>query len=194
MWRLAIILLGLVVVLASCDKLGLGKVSPDEEVKKQLNALQISIEKELAEGAKAKTTILAVVDTQRLAKPAEGEEPDPALLQAAEKRERDVRQGMNAVLVENVLLEVVQPAEEQIGKARAAIAAANSPALDKAVCEELGKATAADYLICALIDDSGKKIDVTVQRSKDGVVVYQETLKEWSVAVPQEKAGAAPAE
>jgi hypothetical protein len=176
--------LGLLALLAvtGCNLLKTGDVPPDTIVERQLNALQIAVEKYIPDKGKAKIAILGVVDTATLKKPAEGETADQAALDAAAKRERDVRQGLNAVLVENTLLEVVQPAQEQQDKVRAAIAAANSCTLDAKLALEAGEAVAAEYLLDVLIDDTGKQVNVAVQRASDGVVVFQDTLKDWQVA------------
>lgn len=176
--------LGLLALLAltGCNLLKAGEVPPETVVKRQLNALQIAVEKFIPEKNKAKIAILGVVDTATLKKPAEGEEVDQAALDAAAKRERDVRQGLNAVLVENQLMEVVQPAQDQQDKVRAAIAAANSCTLDAKLALEAGEGVAAEYLVDVLIDDTGKQVNVAVQRASDGVVVFQDTLKNWVVA------------
>jgi hypothetical protein len=178
------LMLGLLALVAitGCNLLKVGDVPPDTVVKRQLNELQIAVEKFIPEKGKAKIAVLGVVDTAALKKPAAGEEVDQTALDAAAKRERDVRQGLNAVLVENTLMEVVQPAQEQQDKVRAAIAAANSCTLDAKLGLETGQAVAAEYLVDVLIDDTGKQVNVAVQRASDGVVVYQNTLKDWQVA------------
>jgi hypothetical protein len=178
------LVLGLLALVAvtGCNLLKAGEVPPDTAVKRKLNELQIAVEKFIPEKGKAKIAILGVVDTAAMKKPVEGEEVDQAAQDAAAKRERDVRQGLNAALVENQLMEVVQPAQDQQDKVRLAIVAANSCTLDAKAALEVGQAVAAEYLVNVLIDDSGKQVNVAVQRASDGVVVFQDVLKDWSVA------------
>lgn len=187
--RILALALLMLVAIAGCNLLKVGEVPPDTVVKRQLNALQIAVEKFIPEKGKVKIAVLGVVDTAALKKPAEGEEADQAAMDAAAKRERDVRQALNEALVENQLMEVVQPAQEHQDKARAAIAAANSGPLDAKLALEIGEAIDSEYLVDALIDDSGKQVNVAVQRASDGVVVFQDTIKDWVVATGTGAAG-----
>jgi hypothetical protein len=171
--------------LTGCNLLGFGKAPPDTAVQRKLNALQIAIEKQIPAKGKAKVAVVAVVDTVALKQPAAGEEADQAVLDAAAKRERDVRQGLNESLVRNTLLDVLQPSQQEQDKARAAVAAANTCALDAKLAAELGQAIGAEYLVGAMIDDEGRQVGVAVQRVSDGVVVFQDTLQEWSIVAPQ---------
>lgn len=182
------LILGACVALAGCDLLGFGKAPPDTLVQRKLNALQIAVEKYIPAKGKAKVAVVAVVDTASLKKPAAGEEADQAALDTAAKRERDVRQGLNESLVRNTLLDVLQPSQEQQDKARAAVGAANTCALDAGLALELGQALGAEYLVGALIDDDGKQVAVAVQRVNDGSIVFQDTLVDWGIVAPQTEA------
>lgn len=177
------LLFALSLLVPGCTLLKVGAAPPDTVVQRQLNELQIAVEQQLPENAKAKIAVLGVVDTVAMSKPAEGEEPDAAAIAAAAKREREVRQGLNKVLVTNTLLEVLQPSQEMQDQARAAIIAANGCSLDAQTAAGAGTATAAQYLVNVLIDDNGKSVNLAVQRASDGVVVFQDTLNEWAVAV-----------
>jgi hypothetical protein len=181
----------LLLAAAGCDMLKVGEVPPETVIKRQLNEMQIAVEKSIPENGKAKMAVLGIVDTAAMKKPAEGEEVDQAALDSAAKREREVRQGLNEVLVANTLIEVLQPSQEQQDQARAAIVAANSCTLDAKVALAAGTATMAEYLVNAMIDETGKKVNLAVQRASDGVVVFQDTLSDWAIAVTAEETPAA---
>jgi len=172
----------LAIGVAGCTLFKSGKVDPDTLVARQLNMLQIAIENDTRAGGKAHVAVLGVVDVVGMAAGEGAEAADPEALSAARRRERGVRQAIGEVLVQNRLMAAVQPSAEQAEQARKAISAANSPALDAAEATAVGKALGADYLVCALIDDEGKSINVVAQRTTDGVVVFQDVLKNWSAA------------
>ncbi len=184
-------ILVVLVIAASCEMLKVGEVPPETVIKRQLNELQIAVENSIPENSKAKIAVLGIVDTATMKKPAEGEEADQTALDAAAKREREVRQGLNEVLVANTLIEVLQPSQEQQDQARAAIGTANSCTLDAKVALAAGTATMAEFVVNALIDDNGKQVNLAVQRASDGVVVFQDTLSDWAIAVTEEEAPAA---
>jgi len=180
----------LLIAVASCNMAKGGKADPDKVVARQLNMLQIAIENDMRVQGKVHVAVLGVVDAVDMTAGEGAEAPDPEALSAARRRERSVRQAIGEVLVQNRLMAAVQPSADQAEQARKAISAANSPALDAAEATAVGKALGADYLVCALIDDEGKSINVVAQRTTDGVVVFQDVLKDWSAIGAAAPAGA----
>jgi len=173
--------------LLSCDLLKTKPPDPDAEVHKKLNQLQIALEQNVPDGSTTVVAVVAVVDTAAMvpvAKDAKPSEEAAAKEQAALGRERDVRQELNNVLVANKLMDVVQPDQAQIDKGRQEIIATNSTPLSAALASELGTALKAQYLVCAMIDEDGKQVDVEAQQTADGKVVFQDTLLNWSILKP----------
>ncbi len=188
-------------LLAACDLLKEHKLTPGEECDIQLKKMQVAIEEGIGEGSKAKVAVLGIVDASAIAKTVEGDAPetkskdkskgapeDPA---APLARERKVRDAINASLVQNRLMELLQPDEASIAVAREDMLAANSAALSLEKCKDLGEKLGAEYIAGAIVDEEGKSVSVSVQRVSDGVVVYQDVLREWPAVIGEE---AAPAE
>lgn len=179
--------LALLALAVSCDLLKGKPADPDAAVRKQLNQLQIALEQGVPDGGSTVVSVVAVIDTAAMAAPSKDAKPDPAAADkaaAALRRERDVRQELNNVLVANKLMNVVQPDQAQIDKARQEISATNSAPLSAALAAEIGTALKAKYLVCAMIDDDGQQINVEAQQASDGKVVFQDTLLGWSIVQP----------
>ena len=107
---------------------------------------------------------------------------DPAAAtkkQDALRRERQVRQGINARLVRNSLIDVVQPASEHLDLARAEVITIDSAALSQATAMLLGEQLQVDYIISVLIDREGQDVDITAQHVADGAIIFQQT-RDWS--------------
>jgi hypothetical protein len=173
--------------LVSCDLLKTKPADPDLEVHKKLNLLQIALEQNVPDGSTTVVSVVAVLDTAAMAPPSKDAKPSAdaaAKAEAALRRERDVRQELNNVLVANTLMNVVQPDQAQIDKARQEIIATNSAPLSAALAGEIGAALKAQYLVCAMIDDDGKQVSVEAQQAADGKVVFQDTLLSWSICAP----------
>ena len=189
-WRIAAYGLGwlaLGAMLASCNLLKPKPADPDVGVHKKLNLLQIALEQNVPNGGTTVVSVVAVVDTAAMVPAAKDAKPsaDAATKEeAALRRERDVRQELNNVLVANTLMDVVQPDQSQIDKARQEIIATNSVPLSAALAAEIGTALKAQYLVCAMIDDDGKQVNVEAQQAVDGKVVFQDTLLNWSICNP----------
>lgn len=174
--------IGALVLMAGCALLG-KPPGPEEKVVQQINQLQVNMEKGIPGSDPVHVAVLGILDTAALSPPSEdaakAKPPDPAKVSDAWRRERVLRQELSALLVKNRLLEMIQPTQEQIDEARNAMIAGNSAALNEDLVRKLGALLSAEYLICALSDDSGKAVSLVAQRCSDGVVVYQDTLKDW---------------
>ncbi len=158
---------------------------PEEKIQHQINQLQVNMEKGIPGSDPVKVAVMGILDTAALSPPSEdgakAKAPDAEKLSEGWRRERVLRQELSAQLVKNRLLELLQPTQEQIDEARAAMVSVNSAALNEELVKKLGSLLSAEYLICALADDEGKAVSLVAQRCSDGVVVYQETLKDWAV-------------
>ena len=198
MVRYLVIAIAALALLGSCDLIsGKKEVDPASEAAKKLKLLQIAVESAVPEGSKGTTTasVLAVVDSSIMgqAAPDAKDEEAKAKYDEAQRRERVVRQELNNVLVNNTLIDVVQPGQAEIDKARAEIAANNSSALSIALALELGTALKADYLICALIDEDGKMVNIDAQQTADGKLAFQDTIENWPALIAPAAEEAAPA-
>jgi len=125
--------------------------------------------------------VLSVVDSSALTLNAEGSNVDQPLDSDALRRERLVHQSISSALVTNALIEVIQPEQASLDKARSEIIAVNSAALSAPLAEELGQHLGAEILICALIDRGGAEVNIVAQRARDGKLVYHDTIKDWDV-------------
>jgi len=128
--------------------------------------------------------VVSVVDTTSIA--TTEEEPDPELLAAALRRERVVRQAVNNALVENKLINVVQPDETNTTKARDEIIAKNSAALSAPLTAEIGEEIGAAVIVCALIDNQGAEVNIVAQLATNGKLIYQDTIKDWEIVTAEE--------
>jgi hypothetical protein len=184
---LGLVVLACCVGLVSCDLLKPKPPDPDVEVHKKLNLLQIALEQNVPDGSTTVVSVVAVLDSAAMVPASKDTKPSAdaaAKEEAALRRERDVRQELNNVLVANKLMNVIQPDQVQIDKARQEIIATNSAPLSAALAAEIGTALKAQYLVCALIDDDGKQVSVEAQQAADGKVVFQDTLLNWSICNP----------
>jgi len=132
--------------------------------------------------------VLAVVDSTALGQEGEtagaGQPPDTAAL----RRERLVHQALSSALVNNALIEVIQPEQASLDQARSEMIAVNSAALSAPTAEQLGEHLGAEILICALIDRGGAEVNVVAQRASDGKLVYHDTIKDWDILANPEEA------
>lgn len=178
----------------SCDLLKKTPPDPQNEVRKQLNLLQIALEENVPPQGTTVVAVVAVVDTAAMAAlPEDGkvDEEAAANVAAAQSRERTVRQELNNVLVANTLIDVVQPEQPQIDAARHELIATNSAALSAPLALSTGTALNAVYLVCAIVDAEGAKVNLAAQQAEDGKVVYQGTLEDWSILLPETSGEAA---
>lgn len=127
--------------------------------------------------------VLAVVDSFYLLEA--NEDTDlaefAALSELADRRERVVRQELQKVLVNNTLISVMQPNEEQISAARAEVLAKNSAALSSTHVEELSTNLRVKHVVSALIDVDGTEVNVVAQTVPEGTIVFQETFYSWDI-------------
>jgi len=131
--------------------------------------------------------IMAVVDSNALTQAAEQGGSEQPLDSEALRRERLVQQAISGALVTNSLMEVIQPDQASIDRAREEIVAVNSAALSAPTAAELGEQLGAEVLVNALIDRQGAEVNIVAQRSADGKLVYQDTIKDWEIlAAPTE--------
>jgi hypothetical protein len=182
--------IGALALMAGCALLA-KPVDPAEKISRQLNQLQVDIEEGIHGNEPVHVAVLGILDTAALSAPnpdaGKAKPPEQASLEEAWRRERVIRQELSSILVKNRLLALVQPTQLQIDEARDAMIAGNSAALNEDLVKKLGSLLASEYLICAFSDDEGKAVSLVAQRSSDGVVIYQETLKDWPVlAAPAE--------
>lgn len=133
----------------------------------------------------ARLAVLTVVDQSLFgADKATGDvEEDPAKQQAAReaalRRERQVRQAINARLVRNSLISVIQPSAEDLATARAELIGNDSAPLSQQSVMTLGELLQVDYFINVLIDREGQDVDIVAQNTADGAIVFQET-RNWT--------------
>jgi hypothetical protein len=115
--------------------------------------------------------------------PAGDTEDDPAKKQAvrdaALRRERQVRQAINARLVRNTLIRVVQPSAEDLATARAELIGNDSAPLSQQSVRSMGELLQVEYIINVLIDREGQDVDIVAQHTADGAIVFQET-RNWT--------------
>ncbi|MBN2083005.1 hypothetical protein JW859_12470 [bacterium] len=138
----------------------------------------------LPQTAPNSVAVVSVVDTTSI--PTGEEEPDPELLATALRRERVVRQAINNALVENKLINVVQPDEANTELARAEIIAKNSAALSTPLAAEIGQGIGAAVIVCALIDKQGAEVNIVAQLTVNGKLIYQDTIKDWEIVTAEE--------
>ncbi|MEZ5338924.1 MAG: hypothetical protein R3F46_11755 [bacterium] len=148
-----------------------------------------------AGGQALRIAVVSVVDQSLFAAASAEEGADPAegaaaAAEAALRRERQVRQAINARLVGNSLISVVQPAAEQLELARAEVIGIDSAALSQATVMALGEAMHVDYVVSVLIDREGQDVDIVAQHTADGAIVFQET-RDWSTRLRVAEAPAA---
>lgn len=166
-------------VLCGCDLLKGGETTPETVVGRQLNLLQISLEQFVKSDKPTTVAVVCVVDSYAM-RTAEVEEEAQLEAQA---RERLARQEVQACLVVNTLIDVVQPDEQAAAQARAEVVANNSAALSAATADQIGRALGVEFLISMLIDQEGAQVNIVAQRVADGKLVFQETLLDWPVLV-----------
>ncbi|MCC7478179.1 hypothetical protein IT575_06935 [bacterium] len=196
------LLLGLGLLCGGCELFKEHELTPAEQCEIQLKTLQVAIEEGIHEGSKAKVAVLGIVDASVIARTAEGDAPaekkkdksDSDGPAAALARERKVRDALLASLVQNRLMEMLQPDEATIALAREDMLAANSAALSIEKSRELGEKLGAGYLAGAIVDAEGKSVSVAVQRVEDGVVVFQDVLLDWPAVFGEAEAAAEGAE
>jgi hypothetical protein len=133
--------------------------------------------------------VLAVVDSTALAQESETAAAGQPLDSEALRRERLVHQALSSALVNNALIEVIQPEQASLDQARGEMIAVNSAALSAPTAEQLGEHLGADILICALIDREGAEVNVVAQRASDGKLVYHDTIKDWNILASPEEEG-----
>lgn len=193
----------LLLPLLSCDAFKVKPPTAEEVADGQLKKLQVAVEAGIPDGGKAKVAVLAILDSSFIASEAAGAGAAPAKdkKKGAEDpaapldRERKVRDAVSASLVQNRLLELLQPDEASLASARTEMLKGNSAALSVESCSKLGTAMGADYIADAIVDETGKTVSLCVQRVSDGVVVYQDVVKDWPAVFGEAApaAGAAPA-
>ena len=133
----------------------------------------------------ARIAVLTVVDQSLFPKEESEEESeeDAALQQtarqSAQRRERQIRQAINARLVRNSMICVVQPSAENLASARAELIANDSAPLSQLGAATLGELLGVDYIVNVLIDREGQDVDVVAQHTADGAIVFQET-RNWT--------------
>jgi len=180
--------IGALALMAGCALLA-KPPGPQERIERQINELQVKLEKGIADNQPAHVVVLGVLDTAALSAPnpdaAKAKAPEQAKLEEAWRRERVLRQELSALLVKNRLLELVQPTQEQIDESRSAMQAGNAAALNEDLVKRLGALLSAEYILCALSDDEGRAVSLVAQRCSDGVLIYQDTLRDWpALAAP----------
>jgi hypothetical protein len=131
--------------------------------------------------------VLAVVDSTALEQAGETAGAGQPLDTEAMRRERLVHQALSSALVNNALIEVIQPEQASLDQARGEMIAVNSAALSAPTAEQLGENLGAEILICALIDRNGAEVNVVAQRASDGKLVYHDTIKDWDILANPEQ-------
>lgn len=124
--------------------------------------------------------VVAIVDSFSLSTPSEeDEEADTALRADAKRRERVARQEIQDSLIENTFINVLPRDNGNENKARAEIIANNSAELSTVLASEIGNALAARVIVCVLIDEAGREVNIVAQQTIDGMLIYQETIMDW---------------
>ncbi|MCH7472646.1 hypothetical protein IIA79_06815, partial [bacterium] len=143
-------LVSITLALCACDLLSSSEDGPAKKIEGQLNQLQIVLEKSVGDEGITRIAIVAIVDSGALGTGGGGGEEEM-------RRERVVRQELGNRLVNNRLIEVVQPTPEQIDRAVAEISSKNSAALSPPLSAEIGGELSVEHLLSAIVDDGGSR-------------------------------------
>lgn len=128
--------------------------------------------------------VVAVVDSHYLLQASEEDEEAAATqINDAQRRERVVRGEIHNALVLNTLIMALPRDAENEALARQFIIDNNSEALSKELCMTVGESLGAEIIICVLIDEEGREVNVAAQVSATGEMIYQDVLKDWEPAV-----------
>lgn len=182
---LSIGLLLAVLLCASCDQLAglLGDADGGQPVPSELFPLHKALEDGGGKGHAASVAVLAVVNDSRIA--AAGTDPAAGPEQAPDgealRLERLLRQELNNGFVRNRKLEVLQPGADIIAQAQAEVQRVNSAALSSEQARQLGERLHVDFIVCAVIEEGGRLVNVASQRSSDGKLVFQDSVRNWSI-------------
>jgi hypothetical protein len=168
------------VLLASCDQLSglFAENSATPPVPSALFPLHSALEEGHSKSDLSVVAVLAVVSQTRIgAAGAEAKNADPEAL----RLERLVRQELNNGFIRNHKLEVVQPDSDAISQAQAEVLSVNNAALSSELAQSLGQKLKVDYVVCAVIEADGRIVNVASQRTSDGKLVFQDSVRDWSI-------------
>jgi hypothetical protein len=205
----ALLALGCACLLASgCDQLKKligGNAPADDPVPEALYPLHTALEAGAKDDQKSTVAVLAVVDQSRFTPApaaggdqaaggaAAGASGSPAAAPAddtdALRLERLARQALNNGFIHNKLLDVVQPDDALMQQARDEVVKNNSAALSTQTVKDLGAKLKVMFIVNAVIENGGAEVNVAGQRVDDGSLIFQDSVKNWSIfAAPTEGA------
>jgi hypothetical protein len=183
-------------LVGGCDlihKLTGGGEAVPSPVPEALFPLHTALEAGAKDSAKSTVAVVAVVDHSRFvpaAPPADGSAPPASDDTEALRLERLTRQELNNGLIHNKLLDVVQPDETLMQQARNEVIKNNSAALSVETVKALGGKLKVMFIVNAVIEEGGASVSVAGQRVEDGSLVFQDSVRNWSIFATPETAAA----